>query len=56
MPKFDEERMVINGVKVSVPQYLRTLAQEPMYANQKYELLQWARQYEEEKGEEHIVF
>ena len=56
MPKFDEKRCVINGVQVSVPVYLRYLASEPQYANQREDMLNWAKEYEDKNGTNNIEF
>jgi hypothetical protein len=49
MPVIDEKRCVVNGVRVSVAEYLRVLANDIRYASDREQLLQWAAQYEQEE-------
>ena len=56
MPKFDEKRCVVNGVLLSVPEYLRLLAADVQYAAQRNELLSWADQWEKENGGQNEAF
>lgn len=56
MPQFDEKRMIINNVLLTVAEYLRVLAADSQYINKREELLSWADQWELENGGHHEVF